>query len=640
MSKKEELYVEIKEVLYSINYIYYGLYFLFFAGIQVFHVALHPFSSGLSRLVYMFYAMGESLIEVVALAFFASWLLKHGKKKMHCLYTVGTLVLFICRVVDFFLVRLMDISIWYGMGFIFEETSTSFVELLHASNVPLAMWILAGLTVCGFFFFGFFFAIFSEKICQKWKVCCSAKKMFSFFVFGCFLLVFSEVFLFFEIDSKQSTEYAKALPWKRTLLCKQENLLTVGHNLKKMTGSQIFLEQADSNLFALERKPDIFLFITESLREDFLTQEVTPSLFAFAKENLEFRQALSVANATHISWFSTFYSMYPFYFGDYQPKKWDRGSHSLSLLKKMGYEIHVYSSSRLNFYQMNQILFGEGENLVDELEEFRLDPTIKSCQADALAMAKLCSEITTSEQKGGRVFIVFLDSSHFGYSWPSEMEPIFSPIDENVNYLKLSYSRKDLGKLKNRYKNSLRYIDELFKSFRISLQSKGLWDESVVIFTGDHAESFNEDGHLFHASALSSAQLRVPLYIKLGNASDSLQVAEDGGASQIDIFPTVFHYLLGENTASSLFQGKSLIHSNHPSYTIGGRYNAGRAPFQFYIQNGEYRIVLEFINRTNIFDCNTLKVCSIEDAQGNEIPFSLSFVHTHFQEALNELFAL
>src|SRR3990167_8749739 len=166
MSKKEELYVEIKEVLYSINYIYYGLYFLFFAGIQVFHVALHPFSSGLSRLVYMFYAMGESLIEVVALAFFASWLLKHGKKKMHCLYTVGTLVLFICRVVDFFLVRLMDISIWYGMGFIFEETSTSFVELLHASNVPLAMWILAGLTVCGFFFFGFFFAIFSEKICQ------------------------------------------------------------------------------------------------------------------------------------------------------------------------------------------------------------------------------------------------------------------------------------------------------------------------------------------------------------------------------------------------------------------------------------------------------------------------------------------
>ena len=171
-------------------------------------------------------------------------------------------------------------------------------------------------------------------------------------------------------------------------------------------------------IFLLERKPDIFLFVVESLRDDFLTEVVTPTLSRFRKENHHFSNTLSISNATQKTWFSLFYSMYPFYWTRYQPKQWDQGGLPLALLKKMGYQTHVYASSRLNYYGMDESLFGKDRNLVDHLHEFRVNESLTAAETDSMAIEKLCSDVQSSEQKGGRIFITFLDSTHFDYSWP------------------------------------------------------------------------------------------------------------------------------------------------------------------------------------------------------------------------------
>ncbi len=479
MSKKDDFYFEVKDVLYSINYIYYSIYFLLFVGVQLLHVGLISQEGGFFRNLYMVYAGLEVFVEVLLMAAISSWLLLHSFRKWHLLFVLVTVLLLFCRIIDFLLVRLMDLSVWQGMEFAMQWTFTEFLESLYASNIPISVWLISASLLIVALVLGIGLFSFTEKLCKKREFLCSAKKIFGCFAFACSLIAFSDIFFHLEVDDQTLFEYTKALPWKRTLLPEEENLLTVGENLKMVPKGEVFLQDIDSNMFALERKPDFFLFITESLRDDFLTEEVTPYLATFKKDNVFFPKALSVANATHISWFSTFYSLYPFYWDQYQSNQWKGGSPSLSLLKKMGYEIRVYASSRLSYYDMDHVLFGENKQAVDVLREFQTKEVIPAYLADKRAIDAVCDDVRNTEQRGGRVFIVFLDSTHFDYSWPEKDGNLFSPVSEKINYLKLSYSRDNLDNIKNRYKNSLHYVDGLFHLVQESLEEKGLWEDSV-----------------------------------------------------------------------------------------------------------------------------------------------------------------
>ncbi len=623
--------------LYSLNYIYYGLYFILFAGLQVFHVLLIDPSSNPERIIYALYAGMQSFIEVLCMASVSSWLVHQKWKWSHRVWILLLGILLFCRIIDFLLVRLMDISIWNGMGFFFQETFSNMLAMLMSTTIQPSVWILTLCVSILLMLSGWFIFYFTQKIYQKRPILFSGKTLIGLFAISFSFLTFNDLLLYF-FESPQSTLiYTKALPWKRTLFTPDENKITVNQYLSHIP-NQLFSDTLDSSLFSLERTPDVFLFIVESLREDFLTPEITPSIAQFRQDYASFDQTLSISNATHTSWFSIFYSTYPFYWAKHYNKTWTQGSPSLALLKKMGYKIHVYSSSHLNYYSMNRVLFGSTGQNADSIQEFQTDSTISPCQADEAAIKQLCHDINSSDKRGGRVFITFLDSTHFDYSWPQDTQTVFTPIEEKMNYLKISYERSNLEKIQNRYKNSLHFVDKLFNQFKLAAEKKGIWEESVVIFTADHGEELNEYGCMFHASNLSPPQIQVPLYMKMGNPSNELSLQTNNKASQLDIFPTLFHYIIGENNTASIFQGKSLFSSSPTSYLIGTRFNGGLTPYQFYIQNGNHRMTAEFCNSKDIFHCNQLKILSIENEKGELIPFTASFVHTYFQEGLDALF--
>jgi glucan phosphoethanolaminetransferase (alkaline phosphatase superfamily) len=624
---------------FFLNYLYFGAFFVLLFFLQAYHVSLIETDVTFSSWFFIIYTFFECLIEVTLLAWFCAWIQKRFSDSIRFLSVIFIFVLLLCHFIDFPLQRLMDMSIWYAFEFVSQESYSNFIEMLYASNITIATWLKGATAAMALMAIGWLSFRWTERYCQRRPLSVSSKFIFSFLIVSFFGMFLWDSIFFPFAYSQTFSQYAKALPWKTTLSPPQDEVLLVNGFLKDPSKGKDSLMELDSRPFSLERKPDIYLFIVESLREDYITEEVAPELSKFRDQNINFPFTFSNANATQISWFSLFYSQYPFYWTNFQVPHWKTGSIPLMLLKKMGYEINVYSSSRLNYYRMDEMLLGENVHLADRLYELRSSECQEPCDSDALAMEQLYKDAMASGRRGGRLFIVFLYSTHFDYSWPQNKPPVFTPIEEKINYLQAACSRENLSMIKNRYKNALHYVDELFGTFIERMKNQENWDQSVVIFTADHGEEFNEYGHLFHASDLTQPQIHIPLYCKFGQNEVKKELSTHSSTCQMDIFPTIFHYLIGEECFEEVLEGESLFNANKKSFVIGARYNAGRSPFEFYLHNGSHKLILQFCNKSDIFHSRSLRVLAIKNEFEENIPFTLSFIRQNFGEAIDSLFA-
>ena len=100
--------------------------------------------------------------------------------------------------------------------------------------------------------------------------------------------------------------------------------------------------------------------------------------------------------------------------------------------------------------------------------------------------------------------------------------------------------------IKNQYFNSLAWADSLAKDFCDHLKSIGQYDDSIVVFTGDHGEEFQDHGGWLHVSSLEDEQVKVPMLIKWPKSiGRGPKVAE---ASHLDLMPSLLHHLLDDAT--------------------------------------------------------------------------------------------
>ncbi|NDD57844.1 MAG: hypothetical protein EBZ47_01130 [Chlamydiae bacterium] len=640
MSSKEEIALEdITGSKGEFNYYFYIFLLILLIGLHSLHVFLVEPSFTFSKYFFLMYSSAQCILEMVVVVSTLITLQLYFPSRLKHFFLFALYLLIISHFIDFFLERLIDISIWYGIGFITEEKLSNFFEMLKATNIPLSSWLVGLLSLAALFFIGRLFYAGCNILSKKKPIFFSRRLALSLGVASvCFILSWDFIFSPF-IHDALAKQYQKALPWKKTLFAPKPEVFLVDGYLKDPWKQQDCFANMDSRPFSLSRKPDIFLFIAESLREDFITREITPHLAEFKQQSIHFPTALSNANATHISWFSIFYSLFPFHFPNFHKDLWQKGSIPLVLLKKMGYEIHLHSASRLSFYQMDEMIFGKDLYLLDSKNCYASSQKIAPWQADAQAIDGLIHDLDKAERPGGRVFIIFLDSTHFGYSWPDEMNIPFSPIDEKINYLHAAVSSKNLEKIKNRYRNSLYYVDSLFGKFLTQLKQSAAWKDSILVFTGDHGEEFYEQGHLFHATDLSKQQIHIPLYYKLGSGEVHSSTREVRISSHMDIFPSILHYLVGEDCFQEVLQGQSIFGQKKPTYAVGARYNAGRAPYEFYLHDGDQKIIAQFENKEDIFHSRAIHILSAQNDDGESIPYTSSIVHQYFGEALKNLFS-
>lgn len=65
------------------------------------------------------------------------------------------------------------------------------------------------------------------------------------------------------------------------------------------------------------------------------------------------------------------------------------------------------------------------------------------------------------------------------------------------------------------YRDMIAYNDAQFGELVAQLQQRGVWDDALVIVTGDHGEGFGEHGIMGHTNGLWEEQIAVPLLVKL-----------------------------------------------------------------------------------------------------------------------------
>ncbi|HEY5234921.1 MAG TPA: sulfatase-like hydrolase/transferase, partial [Rhabdochlamydiaceae bacterium] len=611
-----------------VNYVYFGILFLFLSVLHVYHVFLIENATGLHRFFYTIYALGQCLIEVLILMAIGHFFSRISKT-LSIVFIMATFLLFLTHLIDFPLVRIMGMSFWYALDMMLAESLGNFIELLYATHTPIIYWVLAGLASVLIPVLGIVFFRSTHKISQKKPIHFSKSVMgMTLFTAVLFLSIF-DVKISKVAAPDQAVHFLEALPWKTTFFPPAPSQLEIGQLSHKPSENDCLSYLKTVNLKGA-KKPNIFLFVAESLREDFLTPEVAPALSSFRESNIAFPQAFAAANATQQSWFSIFHSVYPFYWEKRQPENWTSGSLPLQVLKKAGYQVHVYSASRLQFYHMDERLFGKDTSLADTLRVFGLDEERENHENDSECMATLIEDLSTYEE--GNVFIVFLESTHFGYSWPQHESLVQAP---DLDYLSLTCSNDQIEGVKNRYRNAIHFIDGLFGQFLKKLESVPGGEEAVVVFTGDHGEEFFEQQHVFHASNLSSMQIHVPLYFRLGTASAN---PSREMSSHLDIFPTILDHVLGHRHFASWFDGESILRPSKKNFAVATRYNGSRSPFEFLIHTGKEHFIARFNQQDAIFKSRALEIVSHRDEEDQLIDVHLDQIKHNFKLPLEMLF--
>ncbi len=620
-----------------VNYFYFGLLFsililLSFSGVMVRE------DLGGSQIFFLLYSIGEAALEVT-LFIFSGWAIRRFLPKIWFTIYIGlTFVCFILHLIDFMLDRIINFTIWETIEFVFDESFDNFLHMLAASGLPIWVWF-------GFFALLAMIPIIGIIIYRMTEWVTDQKPL------GVRLDIFLQVFFCIPIalflwdfsasrvlHREAHLSFIKSLPWKVTFFHPHIPLLHLSHPLAPTKTAKQIDDSVNAFSHPLAHKPNIYLFIAEAIRDDVICPEIAPALSQFRDENSNGYLSLSNANATQYSWFSIFHSNFPYYWNQIKQQEPKAGSPALRLLRKLGYEIRVYSSADLLYYGMDELLFGKNGHLASSIKYFPHSSPKEAWESDEETLKAFASDLSNHPRyREGQCFVFFWDSTHFDYSWPKNKPPLFSPVAKGLNYFNAYHSKENIESIKNSYKNAVNYIDTLFRHFLAIIPDR---EQSLICFTGDHGEEFFEHGHLFHLSQLSDVQIQVPIIFQLPRKPDS----HPSIVSQMDIFPTLIDAVTTDGSTTDILEGQSIFLKNRWPYAVIARYNASRTPCEFCIHNGKHKLITRFANHRDIFRSKFLQILSLRTCQDQvfeECKKDLDgWIRTEFGKALQRLFPI
>lgn len=127
------------------------------------------------------------------------------------------------------------------------------------------------------------------------------------------------------------------------------------------------------------------------------------------------------------------------------------------------------------------------------------------------------------------------------------------------NPIRLRVSEADRQHIVAAYDGEIRNMDDAFAELIAFLKSRGLYDDTLIIFTSDHGEELGERGRVgWHSWTLYEELLRVPLIIKFPAGHYAGEVVNEV-ARGIDLLPTILDVLEVPAPAGLSFEGGSLM---------------------------------------------------------------------------------
>ncbi len=559
------------------NFLYF---FLYFACITTFS-ALRFLSLDTSGWFFL-YSLSQCLFEVGILI-----LVAHFLKNRTWIFSIY-LIFLLLHYAHFTIHRLTESTLGLFFNFFAGHGIVHVFKVFQAINMNSSMIFLIVVSFCLLPLISSSIFRMTARIIKPKLI--STRQIFSLLLPISLFLFSFEWFVVRKMPHLEHSKFQKTLTLGTTLLSPQIPCSILPIQISPPVDQNEILKIFE-HCNVLE-KPNIYLFIIETFRKDFLTKEVAPHLHSFSQENMDFVHSHSNANSTQHSWFAIFHSLLPFHWANF-PKIWEKGSVSLQILKNLGYKIHVYSSADLRYFEMDQMILGSNRILADKIEEYATLP-IESWEKDAYVLRSLENESTS-----GNVFLFFLDATHSEYSFPPDV-CFFQPIVQKIDYLTLNV--KNIEPILNRYRNSVHYIDSLMEKFFTHLKNNDLYDQAIIAITGDHGEEFFEEGSLFHGTHLNEAQTSVPILFKFPKKMQALSES----ITHIDIFPTILDYVTQINCP--LFEGKSIFRKQTNQYRFTIAQNGAKTPLEFTYHTENYRLHGRLLDPENIYSNQMIEV--------------------------------
>jgi len=216
-----------------------------------------------------------------------------------------------------------------------------------------------------------------------------------------------------------------------------------------------------------------------------------------------------------------------------------------------GYDFAVFASAKLTSPEFDRTVFASIRDRIP------LETPGESVVARDQEITRRFLDFLDNRAASSPFFgVLFYDSPH-GYAFPEDQEPIFTPMEETIDYMALT-AESDPLPIMNRLKTSYHFIDEEVGRVLDALERTGRLDDTVVIVTSDHGEEVNDTGENYwgHNGNFSPVQLRVPLAIRWPGR-ESRRYAHR--TSHADVAPTLLTGLFGvENAPAALGNGRLL----------------------------------------------------------------------------------
>ena len=289
--------------------------------------------------------------------------------------------------------------------------------------------------------------------------------------------------------------------------------------------------------------PDIVFVVVESFRPELVDAEIMPGLSKLAKNGVHCRQHFSSGNATTHGLFSLLNGLDAVWYS--------RRQHKPSILSRLlgdaGYEVGFFGGHNdwPRFYM-------DGFINPTQFDTY-FDTRPKAMASDRRVITKAISFLhqssKTRRSRPPRMAIVYLYATHATYHSYAD-DQIFQPAARDG--FVIPFAKKDVPFVWNRYKNSARSLDGLLDAI--------VDPNRITIVTGDHGESFLEDGVCGHGIRISQFQNMTPAII----SGPGLQPrAIDAPTSHADILPTILNAAGIQISGAELLDGLPLNVASH-----------------------------------------------------------------------------
>jgi uncharacterized protein len=327
---------------------------------------------------------------------------------------------------------------------------------------------------------------------------------------------------------------------------------------------------------------NILVIGIDAWRADSFSQGITPHIWQIAKNGLRFSNHFSGGNSTQAGVFSLFYAL---------PSTYWKATYNRAIppvlfdvLQQEKYRIGIFMSASMLQPPFYRNVFASIKPLPAETKGGTAWVRDKNITTNALRFIK-------QTHKPFFMFM-FYDSAH-AYDFPPHFKTPFKPWWHTIDHLKLS-NHFERTPYFNRYKNSLYYIDGLVGKVLQSLRAKHLLKNTVIVFTADHGEEFNDNHQNYwgHSSNFSAAQTHVPLIIVWPGKKPQVISYK---TSHFDLMPTLLKNVLGVRTPMNQYSvGHSLLKPGGRDVLVMGSYMFQGIVSQHQIVNlfpgGTYRL--------------------------------------------------